>query len=106
MSFEGYVQYLTDKGHYFTLDALSGTCPEDHVGRILPGERVVWENIVDQTNGTYDEEGERIDGFVNLEVETIDKKNECRHCGRSDETTVYKIPPDGFGRRVGPTSSS
>jgi hypothetical protein len=47
---------------------------------------VIWINIVDTTNGSFEDE-ERIDGYVNLKVE---KETKCKECGHTLEIT-YKI---------------
>jgi hypothetical protein len=99
MSYEGFVQYLTDKGHYFSLDTYDDG-PEAYLRETLPGETIVWKNYVDQTNGSWDEDGNRIDGFVELETEVRERTSECKHCGRYDEDVRYKLPPIGQGNRI------
>jgi uncharacterized protein (UPF0212 family) len=86
MSYEGYSQKLCRHGHYSIYDALTEMycgvkkCP-------ICGEKFVWENAVDETNGSF-ENGIRIDGFISLEIE---KETNCKECGHNIET-IYKIP--------------
>lgn len=84
MSYEGYSQFLCSKGHYWTKD-----CYSVHGNELCPicGERFVWENMVDETNGCY-ENSIRIDGYVALEEKN---KKVCEHCNSILEIT-YKIP--------------
>lgn len=48
MSYEGYVEYLCEKGHYFSFD-----CYDDPDKPACPrcGGPPVWKHSVDQTNG-------------------------------------------------------
>jgi hypothetical protein len=48
-----------EEDHLFNKDGKIWTCP-------ACGARVFWTNLVDQTNGSFDEEGDSIDGFVKL----------------------------------------
>lgn len=84
MSWEGYHQRLCSNGHYWTVD---GYLSEPEECRVC-GEKFVWENIVDTTNGSYDDNGERIDGFIELEIK---EERKCEHCG-SILGMIYKIP--------------
>lgn len=85
MSYEGYSQLLCKNGHYWTVDCWNSNgkqkCP-------TCGERQVWENSVDITNGSFDDDGTRIDGYIALETETIKK---CDHCNSILEIKC-KIP--------------
>jgi hypothetical protein len=83
MSFEGYYQMLCVKGHAKHLD-----CHEEKPEWCECGALMVWENLVDVTNGSYDD-GLRIDGYVELEVE---EESFCTCCGHLKVRT-YKIPP-------------
>jgi hypothetical protein len=84
MSFEGYYQYLCKKGHETTQQAEytdeNTHCPEC-------GEKIVWSNLVDVTNGSY-EGSVRIDGYIALEIK---EQKICEHCKTILET-IYKIP--------------
>jgi hypothetical protein len=111
MSFEGYYQLLCKNGHSYTEDA------RDHSSQFPGDDRpkwfciecytaLAWENLVDVTNGSYytDEATgitERIDGFVELEVNAPAKECRCSSCGNVHRTssTTYKIP-QGVGRAL------
>jgi hypothetical protein len=88
MSFEGYYQLLCEKGHYNEKDAYDfsqeESCP-------VCGGDLIWKNLVDETNGSHDDEGDRIDGYVELDV--LSEKT-CECCGGILEIT-YKIPNQG-----------
>jgi len=96
MSYEGIRQLLCKNGHEEEIDAYD-SAPEycRHCGASW-----VWENGVDQTNGSYDEEtGVRIDGYVELEIDVPAVKKKCWWCRheRIVEPTRYRIPTDtGF----------
>lgn len=91
MSYEGYEQFLCSNGHYMTADAYA-----DPIQVCKCGAKVVWWNSVDITNGTYDEDGNRIDGYVELQVKQSAVYEECPCCHhrelKSEET--YHIPTD------------
>lgn len=77
MSYEGYSQFLCVRGHYWTEDCNSvdprleeNFCPKC----ISPA---VWENMVNITNGSYDEDGKQIDGYVELEPLAVDTCDKC-----------------------------
>ena len=92
MSYEGYSQFWCKKGHYWTEDAYTVDtygvmkCP-------ICNNEFVFENMVDVTNGSFDDDGTRIDNFINPEI----KKKEvigCKNCGKEKicECSLYKIP--------------
>ncbi len=88
MSYEGYTQYICGNGHYWDVDVYDDTtsnacCPDCE-------SEYVWENSVDLTNGSYDIDGNRMDGYIELEIVNQEK---CEHCD-SILSTVYKIPED------------
>lgn len=87
MSFEGYHQKLCRKGHYFTEDAETTLYVGETEKCPTCGEKFVWNNLVDVTNGSY-EGSIRIDKYIALE---IDKETKCKECGHTLEIT-YKIP--------------
>lgn len=116
MSFEGYIQKLCKNGHYWTADASIYSDDEDNICDVC-GEKACWENLVDLTNGHFCDcelgqlaeripgadpnarscgycVGGRIDGHVELEVDTPAQYEECPHCGSSKKAkeTTYKIP--------------
>ena len=88
MSFEGYYQQICVNGHFTTrqLDDLEDDC-------IYCYEEMVWENLVDLTNGSKDENGNRIDGYIDLEESTPAVWCECI-CGNRHTHThkTYKVP--------------
>lgn len=95
MSYEGYDQFLCKKGHYWTNDVEVNwdggnekeKCP-------ICGEEAVWENQVNITNGSYDDDGNRIDGFVDLKIEKC-TQGICSKCKKPHVCgTIYKIPKD------------
>ena len=95
MSYEGYSQFLCPKGHTWNKDCYELPQEyEDDVNQKCPicGEEEVWENMVNITNGSYDEDDVRIDGFVELEVKS---KNSglCSSCGCEHVCEItYEIP--------------
>lgn len=84
MSWEGYYQQLCKKGHYTTKSAEYQD--EDKKCNIC-GEKLVWINIVDITNGSF-EGNKRIDDYVELKEES---RKVCEHCNSVLEV-IYKIP--------------
>ena len=97
MSFEGYYQQLCKKGHYTTVDAI-GYEDEDDNCKIC-GEKIVWWNLVDVTNGIFDYSFDkdnyrcqvRIDGYIELKEKS---KDVCDKCGAVSSLT-YHIPKKG-----------
>jgi hypothetical protein len=85
MSWEGYYQQLCKKGHYTSKSAEYQE--EDEQCRIC-GEKIVWVNTVDTTNGSFDDEGNQIDGYIELEEK---ERKVCEHC-KSILEILYKIP--------------
>lgn len=98
MSYEGYDQVLCENGHYYTYDcyefweAVGWACP-------ICGAKAAWSNMVDNTNGSYDEEtNERIDGYVVLQMK---EETWCKHCGSILERR-YKMPTEEDMRNAKP----
>jgi hypothetical protein len=99
MSYEGYYQCLCKNGHYFeenVYDTHNNACPHC-------SSEVAWWNQVDTTNGSFyydsaENQKERIDGFVELEVDKPPEICTC-HCGHVHTKTVcaYKFPPQDVG---------
>jgi len=85
MSWEGYYQQLCKNGHY---TAKSAEYQDEDKKCSICGEKIVWINIVDVTNGSFETDGTRIDGYVDLKIE---KETKCKECGSTLEVT-YKIP--------------
>lgn len=100
MASKGYTQYLTDEGHYFTINMYE---PEgshlSYVERVFPGEAIVWYNQVDQTNGSHNGTGQRIDGFVSL-VRVDEMPFECPTCGHINEDVKYVLPGVEVGHHL------
>lgn len=83
MSYEGYSQFLCKKGHLWTEDALMQMYDEKNLeDNKCPKcrEPAVWENMVNVTNGSFDDEGNRVDNFVELEVKS-ERSGICSECG-------------------------
>lgn len=102
MSFEGYYRVLTEKGHLDSFDCMA------HSGSIknyrmveYPNEKIVWCNLVDETNGSF-EDGKRIDGYIELEIDKPAVTKKCECCGhvKEVEEETYKIPPRGVGVHI------
>jgi len=96
MSYEGYEQFLCENGHFWTVDCYDSRtkCP-DCKGK------AVWFNGVDLTNGSWDDNGRRIDGYVKLEIDVPAEECTCEKCGHKHNKTVatYKIPKNK-GHRI------
>ena len=87
MSYEGYSQYICKNGHYWTCDVNvdDNICP-------ICKEKYVWFNDVDETNGSHDDEGKRIDGYIKPKLRSI-KKGKCNSCGKEHICEeLYRIP--------------
>lgn len=91
MSFEGYYQFLCKDGHYWVENA-HDTNFGDAQYILCPkcSEMMVWANLVDVTNGSWDENRNRIDGYVELEPYI---EETCESCGAIIERR-YKIPDE------------
>ncbi len=99
MSYEGYYQYLCANGHLRICDCnMDDDSPCEHCGA-----EMVWVNCVDVTNGSHDEAGTRIDGYVELEI-AVERLCVCPTCGvlHHAKAREYVIPADA-GNWVGPT---
>jgi len=109
MSFEGYYQHLCKNGHYNTEDC-NTWFPDDDYSMCHCGEPIVWFNLVDVTNGSYEmveevdhvyggsiwrETKKRIDGYI--ELEKIEERC-CDKCGSLLEAR-FKVPKIG-GHKV------
>lgn len=93
MSFEGHYQILCKNGHLWVPDVYEEDYGEEFKCATC-GEPEAWRNLVDQTNGSWDEFGERIDGWVNLKVKTPGKTCKCKECGHEHqvEEPTFVIP--------------
>jgi len=55
-------------------------------------EKVVWSNLVNTTNGSFDEKGKRKDGYIKLKIK-LKKSGICSACGKEHICeTKYYIP--------------
>jgi len=89
MSFEGYYQVLCKNGHYdcgncYSYEPIGNFCS-------ICREKIIWWNLVDITNGSWDDEGKRIDGYIDLKIK---KQKKCDKCNSIIET-IYEIPEKG-----------
>ena len=86
MSYEGYTQSLCEKGHLSCFD-----CWDDQE-KCRCGEKIVWRNNVDQTNG----DGEEFVIDMSKYVKTPRKTETCQCCGAVKvlEEETYSIPVD------------
>lgn len=87
MSFEGYYQRLCKEGHYWCVDTCGYDIEEDELC-LKCGTKYVWENLVDVTNGSYEYNGIRIDGYIALEEK---ERTVCDKCNSTLELK-FKIP--------------
>lgn len=116
MSYEGYTQYLCPSGHYWCEDVYEGYfndpdfnsetgdrpfCPECKA-------KPAWQNGVDTTNGSWDDNGERIDGYVELQEKTPAQFETCAHCQHSKQIVppTYHKPFDGSGKVLQPETAA
>jgi len=101
MSYEGYRQILCKNGHCSTEDAHVSYYDDTAYPWIcsICGAEEAWSNGVDTTNGSYDfnpdtQQNERIDGFVELEIDQPAQFCKCASCGHEHVVTpaTYKVP--------------
>jgi hypothetical protein len=63
------------------------------------GEKIVWSNIVDETNGSFehDKDGKeiRIDGYIELQVKAMDVCDKCK----AVSNIIYHIPKKGIHKK-------
>lgn len=96
MSFEGYYQLICKNGHEYTADIYgeeeNTPCPHCQA-------QAAWWHMVDCTNGSYDDEGNRIDGFVDLNpyLKSEARTCCCASCGNihTASPATYHIPEEG-----------
>ena len=92
MSYEGYTQKICKNGHYWTEDAVEHMWDDEKSKCPKCGDPEVWENGVNLTNGSFDDEENRIDGFIELKVKK-ETSGICSGCGRKHICdVVYEIP--------------
>ena len=93
MSYSGYSQFLCKNGHHWTEDScmLMYKNLEENKCSICK-EPAVWEKMVNTTNGSFDEDGNRIDGFIELKIKS-QRSGICSECGaRHICETTYEVP--------------
>jgi len=110
MSYEGYEQLICENGHEFSIDAYEtmtysdDVCDDPHKEIKCPvcEGKVVWWNAVDLTNGSWDDDGERIDGYFELDIKTTAVHCECAVCGDKHVKTAatVRIPDESVGHRL------
>lgn len=66
MSYEGFTQRICETGHYLTLDC--NEWGDDHDTCPYCNKPWAWTNMVNTTNGSFDDDDKRIDGYVELTV--------------------------------------
>lgn len=92
MSYEGYSQFLCKKGHYWTVDCNLLTYKDKKERCPSCNKEFVFENMVNITNGSFDNDGTRIDGFIDLKVKKV-RSGFCSECKKQHICeTIYKIP--------------
>ena len=96
MSYEGYSQFWCKNGHYWTVDCneLPNLQYEEDKKQKCPicNEEEVFENMVNITNGSFDDDGTRIDNFIEPEI-IKEEKLICK-CGNEHicGCSTYKVP--------------
>ncbi len=95
MGYSGFSQLLCKNGHNWNVDCEEMPQEYENPRKMkCPkcGEPQVWENMVNTTNGSVDEEGTRIDGFVDLKIKS-QRFGFCSECGEKHICeTIYEIP--------------
>ena len=94
MSYEGYTQVLCEKGHYTSYDAYNDISGNKDWKCPVCKAKLAWYNLVDLTNGSFDDKGKRIDGLVILKIDKPAKLCKCKDCGNEHMITepTFKIP--------------
>jgi hypothetical protein len=91
VSFSGYYQILCKRGHEASVEI-------DSFHKNQPcqfcGQPIVWRNTVDLTNGSYDEDGKRIDDYKKLRMIAAEKRCKCPICScvHLAEPARYEVP--------------
>ena len=89
MSFEGLYQVLCENGHYYCFDVYTMQ-PENWICPAC-GKKAKWYNMVDCTNGSFDDDGARIDNYIELKLDQTAIECKCPTCG-----VVHKIGMDSY----------
>ncbi len=96
MGYSGYSQFWCKNGHYWTVDCeeLPNPLYEEDKKQKCPicNEEEVFENMVNITNGSFDDDGTRIDNFIEPRI-VKEEKLICK-CGNEHVCgcSTYKIP--------------
>jgi hypothetical protein len=85
MSYEGYRRFFCDRGH----ETIVGCYDDTPSVCTWCGEEFTCFNSVNQTNGTTDEDGTRIDGYVELS-EGVSDRFPCRVCNGTGSQVVRR----------------
>jgi hypothetical protein len=95
MSFEGYYQLICKNGHQFSVDCFFAE-PEEAKCPVC-NEKTAWWNLVDITNGSFDENKNRIDGYMELEIDKPEIWCNSCECKTPHKISIatYKIPTEG-----------
>lgn len=108
MSFEGYYQMICKKGHLWHIECYNGepelvTCTHKVAGQTC-GQPTKWWNLVDTTNGSFDDDGvTRIDGYLEPVLLKDAERCICTSCGHKHHLLVegsvslpeYEPPKEG-----------
>ena len=107
MSFEEYFQILCKNGHYSSEDCY---CFDETTWKCDVCDALAdWINLVDLTNGSWDEDGNRIDNWIDVHkfVRKVKGGYMCKDCHSENIEYIdpaYILPPEGIGRRLPPLS--
>jgi len=95
MSWEGWVQLVCERGHSHACDGYEFEFVQEYWECPDCGAGLAWYNVVDVTNGSFDDDDNRIDGYVQLKIREA-HRCECPTCGteHSSSPTEYEIPKD------------
>ena len=94
MSYEGYSAFWCKNGHYWTVDCNELMYDDEKQKCPICNEEEVFENMVNITNGSFDDDGTRIDNFIEPEIDK-EVKLVCK-CGNEHicSCSTYKIPKE------------
>jgi len=103
MSFEGYYQIICNNGHEscaqlheidYEFDSLPMKDAHSRWECPYCKAKCAWWNLVDVTNGSFDDKNRRIDGFKELKIKAKAKTCTCKKCKNVHliEQPTYHIP--------------
>ena len=101
MSYEGYSQFWCAEGHYWIMDCnelllMYGEYKENKKQKCpVCGKEEVFENMVNITNGSFDDDGKRIDNFIEPKLKSV-HKTQCEYCNKEHicKCSIYEIPKE------------